>query len=140
MIHDIFIPSTGRPTTPTLTSNNNNPVDGDSVTLSCQTTSSGVTQYEFRRNGFSLTTSVINTLVISTATIGVDDGSYTCITYINDILSDESNAYFLACEFFLCFFLFLFWLYEHPIFMLYINLQSLKYIQQSNSTSQEYHN
>ena len=84
--------------TPTLTANISAPTDWDTIELTCSTTSGAITSYEFQRGATSLATSASNTYTISTATIGTDDGSYTCIAYIDTVASDASSAHAVSCE------------------------------------------
>ena len=85
-----------KPVTPTLTSDTTNPVNGQDITLTCTTATVGVTSYEFRRGGLSLAVSASNTYTIFSATIGADDGSYTCSVVKDTISSDASIAYFMT--------------------------------------------
>ena len=48
-----------------------------------------ITAYEFRRNGIQVALSTLSTLTISSQT---QDGSYTCVAYINSQQSLVSNA------------------------------------------------
>ena len=92
-----------KPATPTITADVSSPTDGDNIVLTCATTSSGITSYEFKRGSTSLATSSSTTYTISTATIGTDDDSYTCIASISTVASDPSTAHVVACEFcFIC--------------------------------------
>ena len=83
-----------KPTTPTLTSSNSDPTDGDSITLTCTATEAAVDGYEFKLDGATVTSGSSNTLLIGsgTATIGTHDGSYTCIASIDTVSSDASSA------------------------------------------------
>ena len=87
-----------KPTTPTLTSSVADPTDGDAITLTCATTSTGITQYEFLLDGSSVSASASDTLAIGAATIGTNDGSYTCIASIDTVASDPSVALAVGCE------------------------------------------
>ena len=84
--------------TPTLTADVSSPTDGDDIVLTCATTTGAITSYEFKRGVTSLATSASNTYSISTATIGTDDDSYTCIAYIDTVASDASSAHVVSCE------------------------------------------
>lgn len=88
--------------TPTLTPDVSSPTDGDTIILTCATTTGGITSYEFKRGTTSLATSSAATYTITTATIGTDDDSYTCIAYIDTVASDPSIAHTVACELFIC--------------------------------------
>ena len=91
--------SSDKPLTPVLTSNNNNPVTADDITLFCTTSTTGITSYEFRREGTTLIKSASNSYRISGAQIGRDDGSYTCVASVNTVASDPSAGFAVTSEF-----------------------------------------
>ena len=94
-----------KPATPTLTTSNSNPTDGEAIDLTCTSSSAGVNLYQFFRDGQAVGASQSSgTLSISTATIDTHDGSYTCTASINTVTSDESPALPVAREYslFLC--------------------------------------
>ena len=75
------------------------PTDGDTVVLTCSTTSSDVTSYEFFKDTSSLSAaSSSSQYTVSSAAIGTDDGSYTCVVYIDTVSSDTSSGYDLTCK------------------------------------------
>ena len=68
-----------RPATPTLSVNSTDPVHGDVLTLTCTSTTPGVTSYDFRHDGVvNWHTMTSNTLTLDPAHIGTDDGVYAC--------------------------------------------------------------
>jgi len=93
-----FFVFSDKPTTPVLTTSNSNPTDGDAITLTCTATEAAVNNYEFKRGSTTVTSGSANTLAISSATIGADDGSYTCIVSIDTVSSDASIALAVQCE------------------------------------------
>ena len=76
----------------------NEPEEGDDIVLTCSCSSSGVTEYEFKRGSISLEKSPSATYTIRNAKIGNDDGIYTCIAYILAEPSISSDAHDLKCK------------------------------------------
>jgi len=96
--HSILFVSSDQPTTPTLTTDNSDPTDGDAITLTCTATESAVNNYEFKLGSTSLASGSSSTYSMSSATIGTDDGSYTCIVSIDTVSSAASTALAVARE------------------------------------------
>ena len=95
----IILPSfSDRPDSPTLTADVGSPTDGDSIVLTCTTTSSGVTSYEFFRGSTSLVKSSNNQYTISASAIGTDDGCYICVAFIDGVASHASTANLILCK------------------------------------------
>ena len=91
--------SSDKPATPTVTKDVSDPVDGDAITLTCTTVTSGINTYDFKRDGTTVASGVSsNTHVLSAAAIGTDDGSYTCIAYIATVASLESSGLAVDCK------------------------------------------
>ena len=85
--------SPANPNMPRLTSNKNNPTDGDHVTLTCAPQhNSDVNKYEFFKDRHSLgKPGTSNTLDMKTVTFS-NVGGYTCKVYIDTVGSDLSNT------------------------------------------------
>ena len=66
-----------RPAAPTVTSSDSHLDEGDPVSLTCVSTTSGISKYGFSKDGISLADSRSNTYTIAMAT-GADAGTYTC--------------------------------------------------------------
>ena len=96
--HIIVFVFSDKPTTPTLTTDNSDPTDGDAITLTCTAVEAAVNSYEFKLGSTSLASGSSSTYSMSSATIGTDDGSYTCIASIDTVASDASSALSVACE------------------------------------------
>ena len=96
--HIIVFVFSDKPTTPTLTTDNSDPTDGDAITLTCTAVEAAVNNYEFKLGSTSLASGSSSTYSMSSATIGTDDGSYTCIASIDTVASDASSALSVACE------------------------------------------
>ena len=66
--------------------------------MTCGTTSTGVNTYEFKKNGTSISrlNSSSATYTMTAATIGRDDGNYTCVAKIDTVASDESDIFQLT--------------------------------------------
>ena len=77
-----------------MTSSISDPTEGDSITLTCVTSTSGVTSYKFYLNGTDLTSNGnINTYTIPSASLGSgEDGNYTCVAYFESVPSENSTA------------------------------------------------
>ena len=84
--------------TPTLTADVSNPTDGDTVVLTCTTSTSDITNYEFFRGATSLVSASSNQHTVSSAAIGTDDDSYTCVASIDTVDSDASSGYVISCK------------------------------------------
>ena len=93
-----FNQSSDKPATPVLTSDVRDPTDGDTIVLTCTTTSSGITNYEFFRGRTSLVKTSSNQYTVSSAAIGKDDDSYTCVASIDTVASDASSAHVISCK------------------------------------------
>ena len=76
-----------------MTANVSSPTDGDDIELTCATTTSGITSYEFKHGSTFLNKSASNTFTINTATVGTDDGRYSCIVYIDTVVSYVRKAF-----------------------------------------------
>ena len=87
-----------KPAAPTLTSDVANPFDMDDIVLTCNTTTSGITSYEFTHLGVSLVNKSSNTHEIPMALIDTNDGSYTCRAFYGSVASEQSSVFNLACE------------------------------------------
>ena len=94
----LALSSSDKPAKPTVNADSASPTDGDNVILTCTTTTTGITDYEFKKGSRSLTKEASATYTISAAAIGSDDGTYTCIAYIHTVTSIESATYNLKCE------------------------------------------
>ena len=90
--------SSDKPATPKLTADVSSPTDGDTIVLTCATTSAGITSYEFFRGTTSLVKSSSNQHTVSGSAIGTDDGSYTCVAFIDTVTSDASIAHLILCK------------------------------------------
>ena len=83
----------------TLTPDLASPTDGDDIVLTCSSTSSDITSYEFFKDGTSLAAAASsNEYTISAATIDTHDGDYTCIASIDTVASDASSTLGVQCE------------------------------------------
>ena len=70
------------PAKPTLTTSNSSPTDGGAVNLTCNATATvGSISYEFLKDGVNISTGD-DTYAMANATIGSDDGSYTCVATV----------------------------------------------------------
>ena len=89
----MFAFSSDKPAQPKLTSSVSEPTEGDSITLTCVTSTSGVTSYKFYLNGTELPSSgYINTYTIPSASLGSGkDGKYTCAAYFESVPSNKST-------------------------------------------------
>lgn len=98
-----------QPDTPTLVSDNNDPTDGDYITLTCNTTTTGITSYLFKRDQTLVANTTVNTHKIAHATLGTYEGQYTCVAFIDTVPSIVSNVIAISCEYTgninVCFFL-----------------------------------
>ena len=101
-----FAWSSDKPATPVLTADVSSPTDGDTIVLTCTTTSSGITSYQFFKGVTSLVSASSNQHTVSSAAIGSDDGSYTCVASIDTVASDASSAHVISCKWELAFNLF----------------------------------
>ena len=92
-IDNTLLFSPAKPNMPKLTSNKNNPTDGDHVTLTCAPQhNSDVNKYEFFKDRHSLgKPGTSNTLDMKTVTFS-NVGGYTCKVYIDTVGSDASNT------------------------------------------------
>ena len=90
----MFALCTEKPSEPTLTSSVSEPTEGDIITLTCVTSTSGVTSYKFYLNDTELPSNGhINTYTIPSASLGSGkDGDYTCAAYFESVSSDSSTA------------------------------------------------
>lgn len=91
--------SSDEPDTPHLVSDNNDPTDGDFITLTCNTKSTGITRYLFKRDQTLLANTTVNSHKIVHATLGTYDGDYTCIAFIDTVPSKVSNFVAVSCEY-----------------------------------------
>ena len=87
-----------KPKTPTVNADSASPTDGDNIILTCTTTTTGITDYEFKKGSRSLTKEASATYTISAAAMGIHDGTYTCIAYVHTVASTESVPFTLRCE------------------------------------------
>ena len=81
-----------------MTADVSSPTDGDTIVLTCTTTSSGITSYQFFKGVTSLVSASSNQHTVSSAAIGTDDDSYTCVASIDTVDSDASTAYVISCK------------------------------------------
>lgn len=86
------------PDTPNLVTDNNDPTDGDYITLTCNTTTTGITSYLFKRDQTLVANTTVNTHKIAHATLGTYEGRYTCIAFIDTVPSNVSNDVAISCE------------------------------------------
>ena len=93
--------SSDKPETPVLTANPPNPTYGQSVTLTCASSTEGVTDFKFFQGQSSLTaTGTGNTYTISNATDVRPNGvQYTCQAIIDSVPSDHSSVLALNGKF-----------------------------------------
>ena len=71
-------------------------MDQDYITLTCVTTTPGVTRYTFFKNNQTLpTTGNTHTYTIAQAPLKTENGDYTCIAYFENVASDESEVFTL---------------------------------------------
>ena len=91
----------GKPSTPTIRSDNKNPIEGERVTLTCESSSTGITSYRFFRNPtinnqqatpLLVATEKYNSYTISAVDIENHKGAYTCQVFKNGIGSDSSTV------------------------------------------------
>ena len=94
----LSLSSSDKPATPTVTADSATPTDGDNVVLTCTTTTVGITAYLFKKGVNTLANSASSTYTISAAAIDANDGTYTCIAYVETVASDESATYSVSCE------------------------------------------
>lgn len=90
--------SSGHINKPTLVTNNQYPTDGDSITLTCNTTTTGVTNYEFRKGSQVVANQLLNTHTIDPATIDAHDGNYSCIAFVDSVASPPSDPNSVTCK------------------------------------------
>ena len=91
--------SSDKPATPAVTKDVSDPVDGTTITLTCATLTPGITAYTFKKDGNNIAIGqVSDTHVLSSAAIGADDGSWTCIAYIATVASLESSGLTVSCK------------------------------------------
>ena len=87
------------PHKPRLDTNNPDPTDGDSITLTCTSTTPEATTYVFEKDDTVVFEQSTNTYTINPATIGANDGVYKCYFYIGTIKAESSPAQKITCEF-----------------------------------------
>ena len=80
---------------PTITSNVNEAVEGDLITLKCETATKEATRYKFYKDTVQLTSATMNTFTIPKASLDSDNGKYTCIAYFENVPSKQSTAFSL---------------------------------------------
>ena len=81
-----------KPERPTLTSSVKDPLIGDSITLTCASTTQGVDRYQFYKDQTALTsTGTSNTFTISSARIETPVARYHCQAFIGSVVSEDSN-------------------------------------------------
>ena len=93
-----FLVSSDKPTITQLSPDVQAPTDGDVITLTCETKVSGATRYVFKHENKIVANQSVNTYTIGHAMIGQDDGTYTCLAYINTVVSDVSSDLLVKCE------------------------------------------
>ena len=80
-----------KPERPVLTSNVKEPFIGDSITLTCASTTEGVDGYKFYKGQAPLTsTGTSNTFTISSAKLETPLPEYHCVALIGSIASERS--------------------------------------------------
>ena len=90
----LSIPPTDKPLTPSLTASVREPTVGDTIILTCNSATAGVTSYHFFKDGSAtafFTTTVGNSHTIASANLINDDARYTCKAFIDSVGSDPSN-------------------------------------------------
>ena len=98
--NDAIVPSClESPAKPNLTLSENNPTDGDDISLTCTSTSESTDSYEFLKGVKSLQDSPNSTYTIVAASIASDSGNYTCVAKIDTVKSEASSAKNIECEF-----------------------------------------
>ena len=90
--------SADKPATPTISTDNSDPVDGESITLTCTSSTAGVTSYVWKQDGSTLSGQTSQTYTIAASAIGSDEGSYTCLAYVDTVASDPSAGHSVACK------------------------------------------
>ena len=88
---NLSYPDPDPPAKPSLETNTTQPTDGDSIRLTCVSTSPGITSYWFQSANIDVQTVSDNFHDISPARIGVDDVSYTCTASIGTFDSEPSD-------------------------------------------------
>ena len=83
-----------------MDANDTTPNDGAAIDLTCMTTTTGISIYEFKRGTTLVAKTSSATYTIPSAIIGSHNGDYTCIAYIDTVASDPSNIHGVACELF----------------------------------------
>ena len=69
-------------------------MDQDYITLTCITSTPGVTKYKFFKNNQSLhTTGNMNTYTIAQADLSKYNGNYSCVAYFENVASEESQIF-----------------------------------------------
>ena len=82
----------GKPSKPTLTSSKTPATDGDHVTLTCTSRTSGVNKFQFFKDGRSQgNAGTSKTLDLKPVTFSTS-ASYTCKVYIDTVASDPSDG------------------------------------------------
>ena len=90
MLHLLF---TEAQKAPTLTVNNNNPTEGDTITLTCDSVSQNVDKYHFIKDGTVKNVSTQGTYVIKSVLPGTTvSGDYRCQVFKNNFSSPDSNV------------------------------------------------
>ena len=84
---------TGTPTKPTLLPDNKDPTDGESLTLTCTSTTAGITKYQFNKDGVTLPSfGTGQTYTIHSLNLTSFDGTYNCVAYIDSVKSAASDG------------------------------------------------
>ena len=95
----LYLHSSASQTKAVLETNNPKPTDGDSITLTCRTAASGVTQYVFEKDDTVVVQQSTNTYTMNPATIGANDGVYKCYFYIGTVKAESSTVQTIASEY-----------------------------------------
>ena len=82
---------TDTPHKPTLSSDNKDPQEGQSLTLTC-TTITNATRYQFFKNSKELGQRITsNTFTINPAHLSIYNGYYNCKAFVGDVVSELSE-------------------------------------------------
>ena len=91
--------STDKPQTPVVSTDNSNPTDGDSITLTCTSSTGAVNGYTWQLDGSTISGQTGQTYAIAQADIGTHEGAYTCVALIDTVASDTSSALTVNCKY-----------------------------------------
>ena len=93
----LFVPSV-RPATPVLQVTGLLQ-EGSDFVITCTTTTQGITSWRFSRDSTTLAFTSRNSLTVSAAQKGRDEGIYSCEAYSGNIVSDAAFSSSITCRF-----------------------------------------